>query len=83
MRRATGPGGAGVDLICLLQDLVAQRCALAGVADTPLSGLGGRLGADFARGHPEATGGMLAAEDFAQLMLVGVRFMAGGWARRT
>ncbi|KAG2435099.1 hypothetical protein HXX76_007185 [Chlamydomonas incerta] len=70
IRRVAGPGGAGVDLISQLQGLVAQRCALVALADTPLAGLGGRLGADFARDHPEATGGMLAAEDFAQLMLL-------------
>ncbi|KAG2428605.1 hypothetical protein HYH02_014307 [Chlamydomonas schloesseri] len=70
IRRAAGPGGAGVDLITLLKALVAERCALPALGGTALAGLGSRLGADFARGHPEATGGMLAAEDFAQLLLL-------------
>ncbi|KAG2500992.1 hypothetical protein HYH03_000814 [Edaphochlamys debaryana] len=59
-----------VDLIAYLRDTVAARCAHPALAATPLAGLPQRLGQDFARGHPEASGGMVGTEEFGLLMLV-------------
>lgn len=71
--RRAHSGDSSLDLIALLRGAVSERCRQPALAGTPLAALPGRLGDDFARGHPEATGGMVATEDFAHLALV------GGW----
>lgn len=68
--RRAHSGDASLDLIVLLRGAVSERCRHPALAGTPLAALPARLGDDFARGHPEATGGMVATEDFAHLALV-------------
>ncbi|KXZ44324.1 hypothetical protein GPECTOR_69g417 [Gonium pectorale] len=63
-------GRPDADLVAFLRDTAASRCAHPALAATRLASLPSRLGGDYARGHPEASGGMLAAPDFALLMLV-------------